>query len=34
MLALDALGVDLERDLDTVPRTLGHLGCRNAGVQP
>jgi hypothetical protein len=31
-LAVDAVGVDLERDGDTVPGTTGNLGGRDAGV--
>jgi hypothetical protein len=34
VLAVDAVGVDLEQDGDAVPGPAGDLGGRDAGVQP
>ena len=34
VLAVDALGVDLQQDIDAMPSSRGGLGWRGAGVQP
>jgi hypothetical protein len=34
VLAVDALGVGLGKDVDAVPGSLGDLGSRDAGVEP
>jgi hypothetical protein len=33
-LAVDALGIDLEKDVEAVAGPLGHLGSRDAGIEP